>query len=101
MVQMPNTLTGASVLARYGAISEVARFRNASGVSLPRGSRVVVRTHRGVEIATLLEEMPAPAAAEATDGDADPQDSAESQVLRAADERDEQTVSMLKTQCEQ
>src|SRR5213082_486064 len=96
---MPTTLTDASVLARYGAISEVAKFRNASGVSLPRGTRVVVRTHRGVEIATLLHEMSAVDLGAETDR-AEPQDSGEFQVLRAADECDEQTARTLKDQCE-
>jgi cell fate regulator YaaT (PSP1 superfamily) len=48
-----------TVLVRYGAISEVARFANASGESLRRGTDVVVHTHRGVERGVLLEDAAA------------------------------------------
>jgi cell fate regulator YaaT (PSP1 superfamily) len=45
-----------TVLVRYGAISEVARFVNASGQSLRRGTEVVVQSHRGLERGVLLED---------------------------------------------
>ena len=48
-----------TVLVRYGAISEVSRFVNASGTALCRGTHVVVQSHRGLECGLLLEDAPA------------------------------------------
>ncbi len=48
-----------TVLVRYGAISEVARFVNGSGIPLNRGAQVVVQSHRGLESGLLLEDAPA------------------------------------------
>jgi cell fate regulator YaaT (PSP1 superfamily) len=48
-----------TVLVRYGAISEVSRFANASGAPLDRGTEVVVRSHRGLERGVLLEDADA------------------------------------------
>jgi hypothetical protein len=48
-----------TVLVRYGAISEVSRFANASGSALGRGTEVVVHSHRGLETGLLLEDAPA------------------------------------------
>ncbi len=50
-----------TVLVRYGAISEVARFVNTSGTTLGRGTEVVVQSHRGLETGLLLEDAPAEA----------------------------------------
>ncbi len=47
-----------TVLVRYGAISEVARFATAAELRISRGTRVVVQSHRGLELGTLLEEVP-------------------------------------------
>jgi len=47
-----------TVLVRYGAISEVARFVNTSGAALGRGAEVVVHSHRGLETGLLLEDAP-------------------------------------------
>ncbi|MCC7423812.1 MAG: hypothetical protein IT428_26400 [Planctomycetaceae bacterium] len=44
-------------LVRYGAIPEVARFDIATEAPLVRGDAVVVRTHRGVQLGTYLEEL--------------------------------------------
>lgn len=82
-----------SVLVRYGTISEVARFSNAAGVSLSRGSRVVVRTYRGIEVGTLLEDVPA-----AGFGEADVPD--EFPILRASTESDETGARALAAACE-
>jgi cell fate regulator YaaT (PSP1 superfamily) len=46
-----------TLLVRYGAIPEVARFRINSPNPCQRNQQVVVRTHRGVEIGTVLEEV--------------------------------------------
>jgi len=49
--------TAATLLVRYGAIPEVARFANPQGMTLARGDAVVVETHRGHELGTVLEEL--------------------------------------------
>lgn len=46
-----------TVLVRYGAIPEIARFRAEIAEPLERGQRVVVRSPRGVEIGTVLESL--------------------------------------------
>ncbi len=46
------------VLVRYGRIPEVAKVQGDSRCE--RGERVVVRTHRGLELATVLETLKAP-----------------------------------------
>ncbi len=46
-----------TVLVRYGAIPEVAKFRVACAETLRRDAAVVVRTHRGVELGTLLQDV--------------------------------------------
>ncbi len=53
-------LTSATVvlLARYGAVPQVARFSSASA-QFRRGAGIVVETERGLEIATVLEQVPA------------------------------------------
>lgn len=111
-----------SVLVRYGMIAEVARFTSAACVPLGRGERVVVRSHRGVEIGTLLEDAPpagngddvqrslkdtggqaasatqlAPSATQLA-----PSASAASElhILRAATAEDERTAGRLKGECE-
>jgi cell fate regulator YaaT (PSP1 superfamily) len=60
MSSMSST-TAEIVLVRYGAIPEVARFAVAASEPLERGCPVVVRTHRGIEIGTLLERLQAAA----------------------------------------
>lgn len=42
-------------LVRYGAVPEVALFRAPDSVSAERGALVVVATHRGEELGTILE----------------------------------------------
>jgi len=44
-----------TLLVRYGLIPEVARFRAADAGTWEHGRRVVVRTHRGVEVGTILQ----------------------------------------------
>jgi cell fate regulator YaaT (PSP1 superfamily) len=84
-----------SVLVRYGMIAEVARFTSAADVGLSRGERVIVRSHRGIEIGTLLENAPL-----ATNGDGRTAESTELNILRAATADDEQMVGQLKSDCE-
>lgn len=75
-----------TVLVRYGAIPEVARFRIATAEPLNRDSFVVVQTHRGVELGTLLQDVDERfervAASEETAGDP--------QILRRATPEDRQ-----------
>lgn len=52
-------------LVRYGAVPEVARFVAEQSLPASRGTTVVVRTHRGLQLGTLLEEVRLAADAEA------------------------------------
>lgn len=47
----------ASLLVRYGVISEVAKFSHALPIPPERSTPVVVRTRRGVELGTVLDEV--------------------------------------------
>lgn len=42
-------------LVRHGTIAEVSRMRVSDGVAIARGELVVARTHRGLQIGTVLE----------------------------------------------
>lgn len=53
-------------LVRYGAVPEVARFVAEQSLPASRGATVVVRTHRGLQLGTLLEEVRLTADAEAS-----------------------------------
>lgn len=68
------------VLARYGAIAEVARFRWNLNETPRRGMAVVVKCHRGEMLGTVLEPVRLP---QESDGDA------EFEVLRVATAADE------------
>ena len=46
-----------NVLVRYGTIAEVSRFDFGVDLALERGKHVVVYTHRGFELGTLLEDI--------------------------------------------
>jgi hypothetical protein len=52
--QMPDST---NVLVRYGAVPEVAHFRAAMALPILRGLNVVVATHRGEELGTVLESL--------------------------------------------
>ncbi len=80
-------------LARYGVISEVARFVNISSARLSRGQQVVVRTHRGLEIAELLQDVPAD---ETRIESVDPGNFA---ILRPASDEDERTAKESAEEC--
>ena len=47
----------AGYLVRYGAVPEVARFGAPEPVQAARGETVVVRTHRGLQLGTLLDSV--------------------------------------------
>ncbi len=44
-------------LVRYGAVPEVARFRDASHATPSRGESVIVETHRGLQVGSVLEQL--------------------------------------------
>lgn len=44
-------------LVRYGAVPEVARFRDASHAVPSRGESVIVETHRGLQVGSVLEQL--------------------------------------------
>lgn len=52
------------VLVRYGVIPEVARFDGDGVGPLARGESVMVETHRGLQLGTVLNEVRAPAMAD-------------------------------------
>jgi cell fate regulator YaaT (PSP1 superfamily) len=87
-----------TVLVRYGAISEVARFVNASGASLRRGAQVVVKSHRGLESGLLLEDAPTEDNASQRDGSESSEDLAH--ILRAMTEDDRRAGQQLKSECQ-
>jgi cell fate regulator YaaT (PSP1 superfamily) len=89
-----------TVLVRYGAISEVARFCNASGQTLRRGETVVLQTHRGIECGVLLED--ALPVHEQSIADPDLETSAAvTQILRVSTEDDRRAFASLKSNCEE
>lgn len=56
-------------LVRYGAVPEVARFVHAGETVPRRGESVVVETHRGLQMGTVLEKLKASAGVAAEDVD--------------------------------
>jgi cell fate regulator YaaT (PSP1 superfamily) len=85
-----------NVLVRYGTVSEVARFSRAADAVLERGERVVVRSHRGVEIGTLLEDL-----IPQLDNAGNDTEPTSLCILRTATREDEHTANRLKDECEQ
>jgi cell fate regulator YaaT (PSP1 superfamily) len=72
-----------TLLVRYGAIPEVARFSNPQSLSVARGDAVVISTHRGPELGSVLESLRGSAEPRDTP---DPEPSGE--VLRRASDAD-------------
>lgn len=83
-----------TVLVRYGVIPEVARFRIATGESLNRESFVVVQTHRGMELGTLLQDVDERFERFPTS------DNGELQILRQATEQDQQQHAVAREDCD-
>ncbi len=52
----PLAATGRLHLVRVGVLAQVGRFTSVDAVRYPRGSRVVVRTARGLELGEVLSE---------------------------------------------
>ena len=53
----PSPLPTAVYLVRYGTVPEVARFRDVNNASPARGETVVVETHRGLQVGSVLERL--------------------------------------------
>jgi cell fate regulator YaaT (PSP1 superfamily) len=87
------------VLVRYGAISEVARFVNASGRPLDRGTPVVVQSHRGLESGLLLEDAPAEFDRSAQRESDEPAVDT-TQILRPLTDEDRRASQLLRSDCE-
>lgn len=79
-----------TLLIRYGAMAEVARFRSAVAEPLDPGTPVVVRTQRGEELGRVVGSS---SAAENRDDDGPA-------VLRAATDTDLSTADSRKAGCE-
>lgn len=75
-------------LVRYGSVPEVARFVLRDQPLPARGERVVVRTHRGLQLGELLEQV------RGEDEDID------FELVRIATPDDTAQARLLQTQCE-
>lgn len=84
------TPQNAIVLVRYGAIPEVARFQWSLAATPQRGQSVVVNSHRGEMLGTVLESV-----VSASD------EEIETKVLRLATSEDLHAAQNLKTACTQ
>ncbi|MBL8851923.1 MAG: hypothetical protein JNG89_19780 [Planctomycetaceae bacterium] len=80
-----------TLLIRYGAIPEVARFTNPQSISVARGDAVIVSTHRGPELGSVLESL-RPAAEPGTGEPAEPS----GEVLRRASDSDRDRATELR-----
>lgn len=94
-------------LIRYGVVPEVARFRSVVREPLDRGTSVVVSTHRGLQLGTVLERLATARRAESnTDTDANTGENADTaeaddfQLLRQSTGDDEQAHRELQQRCE-
>jgi len=87
-----------TVLVRYGAISEVSRFVNGSGVPLNRGTQVVVQSHRGLESGLLLEDASAESShvEQSDDGDV-----AAAKIVRPITDEDWRASRLHRSDCEE
>lgn len=83
-----------TVLVRYGAISEVARFRVATAESIGRGTRVVVQSPRGTETGMLLETIAA------DPNRANGLEESDLKVLRQATDDDERRLAELQNRAQ-
>lgn len=90
-----------TVLVRYGAISEVARFVNASGTPLTRGTHVVIQSHRGLESGLLLEDAPADADRRADDETASALEEDTARIVRPLTDDDRHADRLLRSDCQE
>lgn len=80
-------------LVRYGSVPEVARFADESGQTPGRGTIVVVKTDRGLQLGTLLERLK-PSHDPAKDSET------EFKLIRAATQTDLLDAKDRTTECE-
>jgi cell fate regulator YaaT (PSP1 superfamily) len=93
-----------TILVRYGAIPEVARFAHDLAEPPARHEQVVINSHRGVELGTTLESLRATAATPpgTAGGDVPPGEPApEFRVLRRATPADESLHATLRREADQ
>jgi cell fate regulator YaaT (PSP1 superfamily) len=88
-----------TILVRYGAIPEVARFTHELAEAPARDQRVVVNSHRGVELGTVLEELRP--GVSAPNGEDKPEDPSGQRVLRRATVEDEARHTALKCEADE
>lgn len=55
--EAPSTTPAQVCLVRYGTVPEVARFAYQGEAAPSRGDHVVVETHRGLQLGTVLERL--------------------------------------------
>ena len=89
------------ILVRYGAVPEVARFAHELAETPGRHEHVVVNSHRGVELGTVLEELrPGVSAPHGAEKDDDPSETSGQRVLRRATADDEALHDALKREAD-
>lgn len=89
-------------LVRYGVIPEVARCRWLEETPPPRGGAVVVETHRGRQLGTLLQVLPErPSADPAVSAEEQSHEAAPFTVLRRATPADQQRHAELHAEAQQ
>ncbi len=86
-----------TVLVRYGSIPEVARFDVAVTEPIQREEAVVVRSHRGVEVETLLEPVGGNTNAA---GSASLHSDEKPVILRRATPQDHDRAEQLRSECQ-
>lgn len=87
--------TTQTILVRYGAIPEVARFSNPSDIEIARNAGVIVQTHRGSEYGTVLEMLRP--SGEPISPDAPPPEPS-GEILRLATDADREQVSQIRSE---
>ncbi|MBI3861515.1 MAG: hypothetical protein HY290_06440 [Planctomycetia bacterium] len=92
-----------TLLVRYGAVPEVSRFTHDLTVPPARHDRVVVHTHRGLELGTALEAVRAPATSPSGFNGSDSQPAEEEstqRVVRRATPDDESLHATLSSEAQ-
>ncbi len=79
-------------LVRYGAVPEVARFVDSDGIAPQRGESVIVETHRGLQMGSVLERLkPSSAAAD---------QETDFRIVRVATTEDRNAAHQLSQECD-
>src|SRR5262245_1722549 len=95
-------MRGPTILVRYGAIPEVARFEHELADAPRREERVVVNSHRGLELGTTLENLRQTATPPVSGRDAQVGEQApDFRVLRRATDADEARHAELRREADQ